>query len=112
MTRSSTSEPLEKCGFREWLEAEGIAEKVASDYLSRCKRVEAGLGVSLAAATSTEEAFVQLMIDIHGYAKKGDTVAWSRANASLRAAVRKFAQFAHGKRVERYPRNYGLTSYR
>lgn len=113
MTRRSTSKGLDRVEFRQWLKTEGLSDKVASDYLSRCKRVEEALGVCLVATTSTEDAFVQLMIDIHSHVQNGSatTSAKYQTTGSLRSAVRKLARFAHGKRVDQYPSNHGLSSY-
>ncbi len=113
MTTRPPAEGLDGVGFRRWLQGDGVSEKVASDYLSRCKRVQAALGVNLAAATVTEESFVQLMKDIQRYSMSLSRVKTvnHRITGSLRSAVRKFARYTHGKRVDRYRKNHGLSSY-
>jgi hypothetical protein len=72
------------------------------------------LDVNLLEATSTPDAFVQLMIEIHGHALQEAQSDRGKyfMTGSLRSAVRRFARFAHGKRVDNYPTSHGLSRYK
>ena len=88
-----------------------LSDRVASNYVSRCNRVEKELFVQLIEATKSEKNYVQLMQSILDFAcKNTKTVVAEYALAgTLRLAVRCFAEYQWGNVIKSYPRNYRLT---
>jgi len=96
--------------FREFLVAHGIAERTAGDYVSRCRRIERELKVSLDSETRTISSFVRLIKRIRFLYRPAESEGFAAGSVAsqLTGAVRRYAEFRWGKRVtNRYPLAYG-----
>jgi hypothetical protein len=95
--------------------SQGLSKRVAGDYISRCKRVEAFLNLDLAKETKSAQRFRSLMLGIQEYSNRV-FIDRSRAYSlcgDLRRAVRVFALFKWGSDlVSTYPSNHYLVQYR
>ena len=84
-----------------------ISDRVARDYLSRCKRIEAILDIDLIRETRSTESYLVLIEKIASYAEKhfntpSEVMIFT---GTQRLAVKKFAMYAHGSKVK-FPRGY------
>jgi hypothetical protein len=102
-----------KSVFNTWLISNGISIRAASNYISRCKRIEENLGICLLIETRSELSFQKLMKEIQKYADKISPTKESAyaLTGSLRLAARKFAQCHYKKKAFSYPSNHGLSRY-
>jgi hypothetical protein len=84
-----------------------ISDRVARNYLSRCRRLEAVLNIDLVNETSSVEAYLNLVEKIASYAENHFHTSSEVTvfNGTLRLAAKKFALFAHGSKVK-LPRIY------
>lgn len=89
-----------------------LTNRVASNYISRCLRVERELNVCLVDSTKTVDNFVRLMERIYSYAQQRNISPESRYSlaGTLRSSVRRFAEFKWGPRVDSYPSNHRRIS--
>lgn len=96
-------------GFREWLIKNGLSEKVAGDYVSRCKRIERDLLLKLSEFAQPEEKYHVLMFQIRSYAiaTANNKSSAETLTATLRKSARMFFEYLVGASVKRYARCYG-----
>ncbi|MBU3579765.1 hypothetical protein ICN17_07065 [Polynucleobacter sp. 73C-SIWE] len=86
---------------------QNISDRVARNYLSRCRRIEAILDIDLVWETRSIDAYLELVEKIADYAEKhfktpAEVMIFG---GTLRLAIKKFALYAHGNKV-RFPRVY------
>lgn len=114
MPRRTSERSWDPQDFSLWLIAKGVSPRVASNYVSRCRRVEDKLNISLSAETISEKRFVVLMTRIQQYSSDVASTKESAyaLTATLRLAARKFAQYWAGKKAHNYPNSHGLSDYR
>lgn len=110
-TESIASDVLD---FDHWLQqTAGYSKKASRDCISRCKRIETDLLVTLSKAVSSQEKFDILMNDIQIYAKEKSTTkkaAYTLAG-TLRAAARKYAHYKYPEKSDKYAAAYGKYKY-
>jgi hypothetical protein len=100
--------PKEK--YKNFLIKDGLGERAAGDYVSRCLRVERDLKVNLEKETENFLSYVLLIRLIRAKYKQEYETGFKalRVAAQLVSAVRRFAEFRWGKRViDHYPRAHG-----
>lgn len=93
--------------FKYLVTRQNISDRVARNYISRCRRIEAILDVDLVQETVSTDSYLRLIEGISRYAEKhfntpSEIMVFS---GTLRLAIKKFAMFAHGSKV-RFPRVY------
>jgi len=86
---------------------QNISQRVARDYISRCRRIEAILGIDLVRETSSTQAYLELIEKLACYAEmhcktSAEVVIFG---GMLRLAAKKFALYSHGNKVK-FPRVY------
>lgn len=108
MTRSKHSFNDIQESFREWLIQSGLSEKLAGDVLSRCRRIERELSISLIDLVETKEKYLILMTRIHSFSFA--VTITSKAAYAIRSnfyrASRLFAKFVIGDTSSTYPNGY------
>lgn len=102
----------DKKSFAEFLvKKKHISEKVASNHVSRCMRIEKLLGLNLSKAVKDKASFTKLMLmvlDLSRQLYDSPTSQYAFAGTH-RSAIRYFAEFLLGSQiVETYPRNHNL----
>lgn len=110
MTNRSHTPDWDQKDFVDWLKTQGLSSRAASDYASRCKRVERIFQISLNKELINVDKFTSLMVDIQKYAKETANTRNAAYNISgtLRLAVRKFALYLLGNKALSYPMNHSL----
>jgi len=91
-------ELTKKEAFNHWLiNNKGVSPRVASNYISRCKRIQKEFNINLLSETQTIEKFNKLTIKINIYSRKKSTSTKSAyaLSGNLISAVRKYAIFIH-----------------
>lgn len=109
MTYRSASQSWDGDKFLKFLITKhNISDRVARNYLSRCRRLEATLNIDLVSETSSTDAYINLAEKIASYAENYYATAAEVmvCTGTLRLAAKKFAMFAHGSKVK-LPRVYG-----
>jgi hypothetical protein len=111
--KSSPKDDWDYDHMTKWLVQNGLSPRVARDQVSRCRRIEEALSISLVKQTANEAAFRQLMIALQKYSVSvSEDIPQARTlTGSLRLAARKFANYQHGEKAALYPASHKLTSY-
>ncbi len=112
MSKKLTENTWDKKSFVEFLvKKKRISEKVASNHVSRCVRIEKLLDLNLAKAVKDKASFTKLMLMVLELSRQlydSPTSQYAFAGTH-RSAVRYFAEFLLGAQiVETYPRNHRL----
>lgn len=108
MTQKSVASSWDRKKFLNFLVTRhNISDRVARNYISRCRRLESILNIDLVSATSSAEAYINLVEKIASYAENHFHTASEVMifNGTLRLAAKKFALFIHGSKVK-LPRAY------
>lgn len=95
--------------FRAFLTSRGLGERTIQDYVSRCRRIEKELAVSIDIETSSEDRYLSLAKRIKTVYRieRSATVFSGYAAAQLNSALRRYAEFRWGHRlVSKYPYLY------
>ena len=100
--------------FHNHLRNKGLSFHVCKDHLSRCRRIERVLSVSLIEETSSEVKFHSLILKLHNYASKEykKKININSMVSTLMVSARKFSLFQHGskalmyKQYVRMPKNH------
>ena len=113
MAKHRKNESWSHSEFRAWLVASGVSDRVAGNYISRCRRIESNLKINLCSEVETEESFKSLMLEIQKYADSNSKTlgAAYTLTGSLRLSARKFAEFWLGKKAEKFPMCHGTSKY-
>lgn len=83
--------------FREWLGREKcLADKPAGDVISRCRRIERDMEVSLARACRSDRSFVQLLHDLKTRVEEYSSGPSRNVYGPLRRAARLYSEFLVG----------------
>ena len=95
--------------FQDWLEEHGLSKKVAGDYVSRCRRVEKVLELSLLNSVKSEDRFVALLLQLNQFALVNTTSksGFYTLKKTLKKSVSMYAEFVVGTKAKCYPRLYG-----
>ncbi len=107
MTGQVTTWDKEK--FSEFLITKrGLSPIVASNYVSRCLRVERVLKLDLQEMTENIDGYITLNAKLWQYAKKSSTTSdgVKALTATLRAAVKSFVEFRWRSKFKSLPRFY------
>ena len=97
--------------FKSWLVKEkGLSKKVASDIVSRCKRLDNDILDSIDNSVESIDNYMIALEIIKKYAAcnsfsiKGQYAL----SSSLRSAMRKYCEFRKPSEITRYPNGYNL----
>ena len=91
--------------FKLWLKKNfNLSERASSNYVSRCRRVERELNISLKDYLHNKNSYMELMETIKKHSKEKTKTSSSQyaLTATLRGAVKKYALFCFPKNAEIY----------
>ncbi|KJG15289.1 hypothetical protein [Photobacterium angustum] len=97
--------------FKAWLmDEKGLSKKVASDIVSRCKRLDSDILESIDDSINSIDNYLLALSIIKKYAMQNSVSIKGQyaLSSSLRSAMRKYCEFRKPSEINRYPNGYNL----
>lgn len=89
-------------GFKLWMKDKGVNKRVAADHISRCKRVQRELNLSIKDSASTVHGYIEMMKDIARVPSKSNNK--TSAKGTIRYSVRVYSLFLYPEISEDFPK--------